>query len=244
MNLFGGAVGGVIAGIVGAAVWAGIAYGTGYEIGWIAWGIGMFVGLGVAKGAEGESAPAGWLAVLITLLAIVGGKYATVELLIGKELGDGSHIVDEIIAGLNDESFTSSIADTLVAEKSIRGEDVNWPEGVDPSSASTEAEYPQEIWQQAAAQWADMSEDQRREFRQGAEASIRENVGASLEVLRAEIAREGFLQSFSGMDLLFFGLAVFTAYRVAASEGDETASADDEASAEESDEAEEDETAP
>jgi len=58
---------------VGAGVWALISILTGYEIGFVAWGVGGLVG-GAAAAAGGRGPVSGGTAVAFTLVAILAGK--------------------------------------------------------------------------------------------------------------------------------------------------------------------------
>jgi len=219
---------GSITGVAGATLWAAIAYFANLEIGWLAWGIGLAVGLACVKGAGYGSRLIGMSAVVITLLAILLGKYAAIELQVNDEFGDPEVLIQESIATLNDETLTSYVADTLIEDLVQKGENVEWPAGVDPEYASTKAEYPPEIWNSAAEQWNALTQEEKQEYRQAIEASIRENFGKNFNVFQDEIRNQGFLNSFGLMDLVFFGLAVYTAFSVAKSdESNDEAEADD-----------------
>ena len=143
MNIIGGIIGGVLCGIIGAAIWAGISYGTGYEIGWIAWGVGGLVGLGCAWGSKGSGALPGTVAIIVTLLSILGGKYAAVELSIRKEIGSETEAVQSALAELqDDELVVSYLSDEIIEDRSSRGETVEWPPGVDPAEATKQSDLP------------------------------------------------------------------------------------------------------
>ena len=218
MNILGGLIGGAIAGVIGAAVWAGISYGTGYEIGWIAWGIGAVVGFGVAAGCKGGGAIPGILAVVLAVVSILGGRYAAIQLMISKELGDDSQIIESEVSALDDPVLLISyIADEVAYEFVEAGKEVKWPPGVDPGTATEQWEYPQDVWAEAQRRWQAMSEEDREAFRAAIEQDIRQNMPASMTQIRGQIAKEGFVQSFDWMDILFFGLAIVTAFKIAGS---------------------------
>ncbi|MBN2474441.1 MAG: hypothetical protein JXB62_07520 [Pirellulales bacterium] len=215
MGLARGVVGGVIAGLIGAAVWAGISYGTGYEIGWIAWGIGLLVGLGVALGGE-EGPLSGLLAVIISVLAILGGKYAAVELVLNREMGDPSQAIEQALAQLDSDEFTISfLADGVIAAREAQGESIAWPPGVNPITAEKESDYPAEIWAQARSQWNDKSREDRETYRAEVGEALRKNIEENFGQLRSHISRQGFLSSFGLMDIIFIVLAIVTAFKVA-----------------------------
>lgn len=72
-------VAGVVAGLVGAAVWGAVAYFLDMELGLLAWGIGGLVGFAVGATAQEDAGPStGILAVVLSVLSIMGGKYAMV----------------------------------------------------------------------------------------------------------------------------------------------------------------------
>ena len=207
-------VGGIIGGTVGALLWAVVVVVTGYEIGWIAWGIGALVGFGVAKGNQDgarSSTAAGVLAVVIAAVAVAGGKYGGVRI---------SMPSDEELRGMflemyEDEDYVVSfMADDIVAELESQGRTVAWPEDVDPTSASTAAEYPADVWAEAEARWSAMTEQERADFRAAREAEATANLDMNMALIRQSIMGESFLSNFTPMDVIFFGLAMATAFGV------------------------------
>lgn len=209
-------LGGLIGGAIGAAIWAAVVYFTEYEVAWIAWGVGALVGYGVAVGNRGAShsaTGAGILAVGIAILAIVAGKYAAIQLV----LPDTDDIAAAWIASLEDEELVVSyVADEVAGEFEAAGRPVEWPAGVDPNRASTEAEYPPDVWAEAASRWTGFSQEERSSFRGELEDQIQQNAAAAGPEIRATMVEEAFRGSFGGLDILFFGLAVVTAFGVAA----------------------------
>lgn len=214
MNRLGALAGGVIAGSIGALVWAGIAYFTGYEVGWVAWGVGGLVGFGVVLGNSGNrSRAAGIIAVVITVMALMAAKYTTVQLV----LSDGSEITEALVSGLqDDELVVSYIADDVVVEFMSDDIPVHWPVGVDPSQATTQVEYPADVWTIAQSRWDGMVLTEREEYRSSLEEMVTANLALALDELRGELAQVGFIGSFGFLDIIFFGLAIATAYKVAA----------------------------
>ncbi len=208
MYRFTAVIGGLVAGAIGAAVWAVIARFTGFEIGWIAWGIGVFVGLGVALGNRGEgSTAAGVLAAAVAIMAVVVGKYLTVRMLVPEKAA----LVANAVAALDDpELLVSYLADDVVSELEAQGTPVVWPAGVDPHQAAHKVEYPPEVWTAAQSRWDGMSPEDREAYRRDRRARIELAAAAFHET----IARSGFLHAFGLMDLIFFGLAVATAFKI------------------------------
>ena len=209
---------GCVVGAAGAAAWTGIAYFANLEIGWLAWGIGLAVGLACVKGAGYGSKLIGTTASIITLVAILLGKYATIELAVNDEFGDPEALIQESIAALNEEALTSYLADEIIEELDADGKGVEWPAGVNPEIASTKAEYPAEVWSTAEERWNALSKEDKEAFRASIEEDIRAGFGANFGELQAQIRNQSFLQSFGLMDLVFFGLALYTAFAVGQSD--------------------------
>lgn len=213
------AVGGMLGGAVGAALWALVTLITSYEVGWIAWAVGGLVGLGVARayrGVEHSTKGAGALAVVITVLAIPAGKYATIE----AGFPDDDELVDLLVENtLEEEYVVSFLADTVAEELTLGGDGVDWPPGVAPGTGSTRADYPRNVWAEAEARWAALSDQEKEGRREDATAATRANVTEQLPEIRAAIKAGAFFGSFGGMDLVFFALAMVTAYQMAGGTG-------------------------
>ena len=209
---------GVIGGAIGAALWAAVTYFTGYEIGWIAWGVGGIVGFAVALGNSDHSrspGAAGGLAVIITVMSIVGGKALAVELLMPSD----DEIWEMFTANFEDEEYVLSfIADEVAQEFEADGKTLEWPED---SEASAQDDYPVDVWAEAERRWAALGADGQEAFRAEQEAESRQNLEENLPAIRELMTAGGFFSSFAPMDLLFFGLAVTTAYGVGAGKKEE-----------------------
>ena len=132
------------------------------------------------------------------------------------KLGDDAEDAGHVSGLENDELVISYLADDVAVAFATEGKPVNWPEGVDPSQATTQAEYPPEVWAVAQDRWDGLSQVEREEFRGDLEAMVTANVAAAMDELRGELTQVGFMGSFGVLDLVFFGLAVVTAYKVAA----------------------------
>lgn len=199
---------GIAAGAVGAFLWGLIAMATGFEIGWIAWGIGLAVGAGVAWGTDGGKA-SGVLAVVISVLAIIGGKFIAMEMVMGRETKTiGADIAERI--EIDEEYVISWLADMIVYEREQAGIAVRWPGGTGGEAPQVQADYPPDVWASAVEAWAAMSETEKQEFRQ----QVRETAMRNVNTMAAMYRNEGFVGSFGVMDVIFFFLAVATAYRV------------------------------
>ena len=197
------ALGGLAGGLVGAAVRAGIAYATHREIGWIAWGVGGLVGLGTRLLArDHDGPPYGFVAAGIAALALVGGKFATVAL-----------VVDDVrVPALTatDQDLVVQLADQVVEERAAKGKAVKFRPGMSVEKASKQADYPPDVWKEATKKWADLGPAGQAAKKAEHDAQAKEVVAA----VRGAVRREGFKDSFTPFDLLWFGLAMFTAFRL------------------------------
>lgn len=210
----GAVAGGLLAGALGAAAWAWVAHAFEMEHGLIAWAIGGLVGFGVALGNRGRgTVGTGLLAVTIAAMSIVAGKYIAVRM-----VANESAIVEMVSASLEDEEYVISfLADGVVEERASAGESDLWPPGVDPEMAAERADYLPDVWAEATARWDALDEAQRSAFRSEIESQVLSNVQASMPEVRALLVQEGFLGSFGLLDLVFFGLAMATAFKTGSS---------------------------
>lgn len=203
MRILVACAGGMIGGLIGAAAWAGITYATGYEIGWIAWGVGFIVGLGVRMGAGDtlHGVAPGLLATVIAVLAILGGKYAAVSLIFDKHLGN-------VKIAQSDEGHITSYAYEIIEERQAGGKELAWPAGKNLENAQAPADFPPEVWQAATQKWKDLGDaGQQRE--RDAQHQLTRNLVEGLKW-------QAFKSSFSLMDLIFFVLAIGTAFKLGA----------------------------
>lgn len=205
---------GIAAGVAGAAVWAGLAYYANVEVGYVAWGIGLLVGFAVAATGKNGALP-GVAAVLITIVSIVAGKYAAVELAF-REVGASTDAIMEEIKAEGDKGVVRSLADAIVAERMEKGEQLAWPAGMSIEDAMEPADYPPGIWAAAEKEWGGKSEEEKQSARDAHLALVEANMAAGMAAARTE----GFLATFGVIDLVFFGLAVVTAWGLA-SRGEE-----------------------
>ena len=139
MKPLGAILGGSIGGLIGAVIWAVVTYSSGWEIGWIAWGIGGLVGVGVRLGTSGSGGIShGGTAVIIALVAVLGGKWAAVRL-----------EFSAFMAG--DDAPLGVIADTIVAEREEAGTRVPMPP--EEYAESLREMYPPDVWSEAVQRW-------------------------------------------------------------------------------------------
>lgn len=197
-------VGGIIGGVIGAAVWAGISYSTNHEIGWIAWGVGFVVGAGVRLGAQDwDGAVPGMLAVVLAVLAVLGGKYASASLLVSKF---------DVAANLTitNEDMKEGLCYSIIEERTAQRKPVKWPPGKNLENATTLADFPADVQQEATKKWDAFSPaEQQQQI-----AERKTQMEAARKMIRGVMHSAAFQSSFGPMDILFFLLAAYTAFRL------------------------------
>ncbi|MCK4998793.1 MAG: hypothetical protein KAS23_04630 [Anaerohalosphaera sp.] len=203
-----GIAAGIIAGIAGAVVWAIVAYYSGYEIGWLAWGIGAAVGAAVAWGTDGGTAN-GVIAVAISIIAIVAGKFITVEIMIDKEV---KVIREAVLQGFEEEeNLIVWLADRIIAARQESGLIVRWPAGVDPEEAYSIDQYPKDVAEEAKTLWESKTDQEKQQLKELAFEEFEYKLNNEVSSVKSEV----FADSFGLFDLLFFFLAIGTSYRIA-----------------------------
>jgi hypothetical protein len=199
-------IAGLLGGLLGAAVWAGIAYAIHAEIGWIAWGIGFVVGfcVRVSAGENEEGFAPGLTAAVLAILSVLGGKYAAVWMLVA------SMGIDTIQMQITPDDMIEGFANEIAAERIGKGQKVAFSGGKTLDDASGKADFPPDIWQQATAKWQALpaAEQQKRIAEQ--QEMMQMLVGA----VQGQIRQQGFWESFSLFDALWFLLAAGTAYKL------------------------------
>jgi hypothetical protein len=106
----------------------------------------------------------------------------------------------------DDEGMIADIAGDLADEAIGRGEKVTWPPGVSRETASTKTDFPANLWKKAQDRWNQLSPKERQE-----QARQR----ALLALAMSEKAKKPeFGEFFAPWDLLWFALAIVSAYKV------------------------------
>jgi hypothetical protein len=201
-----GAVGAILGGVLGAAAWAAIGYFAHAEVGYVAWGIGVLVGIGaVTLGGKGELGMSlGIFAGIVAALAVAGGKFAIVYL-------DVRQQASQAMAPVEAEEAKVELASEVARQYQSQGKPLAWPAGVDPQNASQPQNFPADLWQDVEKRWEAMGEPAQRALLAQMTADRR----AHVDKIKNQVTIDAFKSSFSGFDLLWFGLAVLTAFRMA-----------------------------
>ncbi len=195
----------VAGGLAGAFAWAAITYFTGYEIGWIAWGVGFVVGAAVRMGAGSDTGYGpGSVAAIGAIGALLLGKYAAVYFLVNQSVAE----MPVPVVTAND--LTISLADEVVEEWTQAGKTVTFPEGQSVETAEEQSHYPADVWAEAVKRLGEVPQEEQQKQIAERQAAMTQLSG----MVREMATEEGFKDSFSPIDLLFFGLAVWTAFRM------------------------------
>jgi hypothetical protein len=106
------------------------------------------------------------------------------------------------------------LAQTMVEEQTAAGK--KFPE---PTEAALENDvrsddFPPAIWAAAKKQWGALSKDEQATRAAATKASFEEATKQFAGMMRGKVFEEAFRESFGMYDLLWFGLAAFTAFKV------------------------------
>ena len=185
---------GTIAALIGGGVWAGVTIVTGYEVGWIAWGIGLVVGFGVLLGAQGHpmAPPA---AAGFAVLGLVVGKLMIMQ------FGVAASFADEVVT--DNELMVEALLTVWADRGEIDPATVEALEKDGPLTPQQEQELVS-AWEDAQQVVSKMSLQEREEVA----ATYTSKLLGQLSLMDK--------LNFNLFDLLWFGLAIVTAFRVAA----------------------------
>ena len=210
-------VGGVIGGVIGAAAWAAVGYFTNRELGLLAWGVGGLVGLGVRLGARDNlGLVPGLAAAAIAVAAILAGKFVMIEVVFRQVESAAADAGKPMVVTMpTDDEMIASFADAIAEEKEAAGQTLPWPEGMSLDEAMEEPDYPPGLWKDAKVRW-DALPPADRETRR---VQAFEYYKAEWASMRSASRSEGFIDTFSLWDLIWFGLATMTAFSMGARDG-------------------------
>ncbi len=188
---------GAAAAILGGGAWALVVAITNYELGYVAWGVGGLVGYAMSRATETRGRS----------MALVAAGLAAVGLLVGK-----AFIVHRVIMpAIADDIQSDSLGPARAAAWHLR-EAGAFPAALQArlDALAPEDTLPDALWEEmvaaGSAHVATLAPAQRDSFA-SAWASAVGSTYSFLQVLRWQ---------FSGWDLLWFGLAVSTAWRMLA----------------------------
>lgn len=183
---------GLIAALAAGGAWALIVLTTGYEIGWVAWGVGLAVGLAMSRFTAERSAG----------LAASAAGFAAVGLLVGKLLISTFSVGVVTDAVLEDEEYLTQVTIyTMIEERAFNERTLAEYDAVPEGDTLSDALWDQMV-AQARTRMSAMSDEERAAMASGfAEAAVG-SMGMT----------DRIMSQMSGWDLLWFFLAVSTAF--------------------------------
>jgi hypothetical protein len=213
MQLTRACIGAAIGAALGAIIWILIGYYTAYEVSYVAWLVGLLAGMGVRKVCHKRylDVPHGIIAVFAAALAIMAGKYFVVDL----------HLADVAeqwkTVSISREVMVSAVADQIVAKIEAGGHKVKRSTGPDPENTPLKDRYPPSVWAVACEMWDEYPEPERQ-----ARIAHRKQQYAAQFGFNSFLDQNGnskvdsvtLFKSFSIYDVLWFGLATITAFKL------------------------------
>jgi hypothetical protein len=193
-------VAGLLAALLGAGIWAAVVKMTEYEVGWVAWGVGALVGFAMSKFTEQRSVQLGVYAAVLAVLGLAIGKVATVRMMVPSY---GREIVME-----NEAILAAAFAIDMRANERFSAQ-----LSLDLARFGERDSLPPPIQNRM------MDEVQARMA--AAEPAERERVAAMFanNILEEVSLVEQFKASLGLFDLLWFGLAIATAFKFMRGDG-------------------------
>lgn len=187
-----GCVFSAIGAAVGGLIWFLIAYNTGYEVGYVAWGVGGLAGLGMHLGCRDAYQMGGAIAAGMSVLGIVIAKFLVFTM-----------VLEPLLAGAKDlfsadrEGLIALMATTEVAELENAGQmsDEEGDRAFEKAEEKAKPIVEKMTDEQVKAKHAQLSEQ------------LVDNARSSMKGAFFKVA-------FGPLDLLFFGLAIVTAFKV------------------------------
>ena len=189
-------IAGAVAALVGGGLWALVVIGTRYEVGWLAWGVGALVGVVMSRAtpARGQT------------VALLGAVIAGIGLLSGKALIAAYTVSARSVT----QEIVSDSTLVLQAASWHLDTEIGWPEGIQAQldALGGDDTLSDALWQEMMAASAAHA---------GAWTSA-DSSAIAAAYADAILVRLGTLDrlrmQFGLWDLLWFGLAVVTAFRI------------------------------
>lgn len=110
-----------------------------------------------------------------------------------------------------EEFLLTYIADDVIKEWEEGGATVQWPNSIEPYSGSWSGDYPEDAWAEANSRWDDMSQSKRTRFRHMFIPPLDGGIANAIALVP---------HTFTALDVLWFGLALVSAYKIGSDEDD------------------------
>ena len=200
-----GLTAGIGVGTIGAILGGLLVYFTNFEIGWMAWVIGAGVGATVAWGSDG-SRKMGMVAVAISILSLLAGRYIPVEISLEK----AAKIAKQDLAHQlkKDDYMISRLADEIFEQSQGQGHSVEYSFSFLDNTIDVKTEHSKELLQQAKDKWDSMTPAEKKVCRK----RDRQQMVMTIDAFIGSMQRETFIRSFKGIEFVFFILGIVTAY--------------------------------
>jgi hypothetical protein len=207
--------------LIGAGIWFAVAAKTGYEIGYIAWGVGVAAGFGMAIGYRDHSTVAGVVAVGMSLFGILAAKLAIFAFVLYASFTGNTNDID-----LQRNFVASQMVPEILQERGIKPDDATEAQ---EDAAYSEAE--QRAKKMKETEIRSKCEEYRKAVKE-AKSKAQESGPDSASGPVGEPNQRGgqesverpslgplvgiFFQAMFGLiDILFVGLAVMSAFKIA-----------------------------
>ncbi len=197
---------GLIGGFLGALIWAGISYLINREIGWIAVGVGFLAGFGVRLGAgENEGTTYGLLAVALSVLALIVGKYMAVSFIVS----DFEKKLDQVAFIVTDEDMIQAKEKEVADDWTAKKKQVYAPDTI-PNQI--QKKYSTAVTAEAKKRWLAIPKAE-RESQLATETA---KLNQAKKNFGDQARKKGFSDSFTPWDILWFILAGLSALGIGA----------------------------
>jgi short subunit fatty acids transporter len=191
---------GAVAALLGGALWAIIVAATKYEVGWVAWGVGGLVGFAMARATARRDATIAAMAAALSVGGLIAGKFLIIQFAtapaVAKEIRDNPVLMTQAI--LHDLGTRRAFPDHVQSRL----------DGMTPEDTLSDA-----LWDDlnaAATDYATAMDDA-----EGKRVSLQ-----YANLVQDQIPLSEQLKSqFSLWDLLWFVLALTTAWRMMSGRG-------------------------
>jgi predicted Zn finger-like uncharacterized protein len=196
---------GLAGGALGGAIWVAIAYAIHRELGIIAWAVGAMTGFAVAIAAGHRAGTgSGLLAAGLAFSVIIMSKFCVALLIVNQ----AAALLDKAVA--TPEQVMMLEARAIASEAEKKGTKLKWPPGKSLDVAEELSDFPEAIADQAQRNWAAQTPriKQHQKSLQQVNEIGKNPVGKGLFVVLV------FLGSFRLFDLLWFFLAMGSAFRL------------------------------
>jgi len=206
--------------LVGAIIWLVIAKATGFEIGFIAWGVGGLAGVGMTVFTDRRSAGLGVLAAVFAICGIFMGKMFVAKWVVLPMLAEEARqfeVTDEHIADMvEDPNMMFCVACLVVADDGGFEEELAWKavavrmsDEVPPEAV----EQTESIRQEASELLDSWSEGEKRGAARAQAGRLMAKIMGILSESKLGLAI-AFIATFSLMDILWFLMALASAYKI------------------------------